>query len=451
MWGFYFLSYLALAKSFQYFEFSEIINIFHSHFFRTSYELSTNNFKENSVLLLPLIPILLSLLYLIIYGIISKINFLNYFVNQIRSVFNVSKQENINFANNLGYEFFLTGYFKSENYLYALLNSNFFNNIDIEQIFEGGSGALTLQCKYANTEQKFVRKISPANNSKKLFQQYKWLDANNESLRSVKVFNWHRCETFSCYDMSFDENYIDFKIYIQSQPIKITSQIILKVLEDTRIFHTTHLNKTKASKYKVEQFVKLKIINNLSIIRNYFSGIINTNSFRINNRDFSFLDDFFGDEDFYFREFYKFSEESIIHGDLTIENILINRNSSDYLLIDPNSENIFNSPLIDYGKLFQSLHSNYEYYNQQCDASIANNNITFDEINAKTLNILKDECESYLVKHYSAQYLKSVYLMEIVNYIRLIPYKIEQKRPIVFFALLCILMKKYKDMYGINK
>ena len=230
MWGFYFLSYLALAKSFQYFEFSEIITIFHSHFLRTSYELSTNNFQENSILLLPLIPILLSLLYLIIYGIISKINFLNYFVNQIRSVFNVSKQENINFANSLGYEFFLNGYFKSENYLYALLNSKFFNNIDIEQIFEGGSGALTLQCKYANTEQKFVRKISPANTAEKLFQQYMWLDANNESLHSVKVFNWHRSETFSCYDMSFDENYIDFKIYIQSQSIKITSQIIFKVL-----------------------------------------------------------------------------------------------------------------------------------------------------------------------------------------------------------------------------
>lgn len=50
---------------------------------------------------------------------------------------------------------------------------------------------------------------------------------------------------------------------------------------------------------------------------------------------------------------------SFNHGDLTLENVLV-RNSGEFVLIDPNhSGELFQSWLLDYGKLLQSVHSDY--------------------------------------------------------------------------------------------
>lgn len=50
---------------------------------------------------------------------------------------------------------------------------------------------------------------------------------------------------------------------------------------------------------------------------------------------------------------------SFNHGDLTLENVLV-RSDGEMVLIDPNySEGLFQSWLLDYGKLLQSTHSDY--------------------------------------------------------------------------------------------
>lgn len=50
---------------------------------------------------------------------------------------------------------------------------------------------------------------------------------------------------------------------------------------------------------------------------------------------------------------------SFAHNDLTLENVLV-RNSGEMVLIDPNYSNgLFQSWLLDYGKLLQSVHSDY--------------------------------------------------------------------------------------------
>jgi len=73
----------------------------------------------------------------------------------------------------------------------------------------------------------------------------------------------------------------------------------------------------------------------------------------------------------YLKSIFKYDEYSDIHGDLTIENIIgildnyintsINKKYREYYFIDPNTGNIHDSPFLDYAKLLQSLHGNYEF------------------------------------------------------------------------------------------
>lgn len=47
------------------------------------------------------------------------------------------------------------------------------------------------------------------------------------------------------------------------------------------------------------------------------------------------------------------------------------------LLIDPNTGNIHESPLLDYAKLLQSIHGGYEFLMSVKNVSVEDNNINF--------------------------------------------------------------------------
>lgn len=58
-------------------------------------------------------------------------------------------------------------------------------------------------------------------------------------------------------------------------------------------------------------------------------------------------------------DFLSTEKEVPVHGDLTLENILVKPND-ELLLIDSNNENIMSSKFLEYGKIFQSIRDNYE-------------------------------------------------------------------------------------------
>lgn len=446
MWGLYFFSYYLLSLAID-FNFDEIINIFHSDLSQSRYYLIQENIY---IFLLPVVPIILSLIYLLLYGLIMKINILDRLLKVFRLVLITKPNSNVNFSSKLGYEFFLQGFFNSGNYLYSIINSKMFTNIEIYKIFEGGSGALTIQCFDEIQKKYFVKKITTPNLAKKLKSQFLWLKKNSQRINTVPCFNWYEEKNYSSYEMEFNKNFMDFSAYILQKPINDSQIIFKKILADIHLFHQHTEKITSTSTTKIKLFINHKIINNLNYIRDYYSNKININSFFINNEICNF-DDYFFDSVNYLNVFLKFPLTSDIHGDLTIENILVSKNNFDYLLIDSNSDNIFNTPLIDYGKLFQSLNSKYEFYNFQNDIIIKNNRITYKQKNLKKISLLKKDLISFLNKKFSEDYLEAVYLMEIVNFIRLMPYKINQNRSNLFFAQLILLMKNYKLKYVDNK
>ena len=103
--------------------------------------------------------------------------------------------------------------------------------------------------------------------------------------------------------------------------------------------------------------------------------------------------------------------ETFSHGNMTLENIMYNRESGKITFIDPYEENIIDSKWCDYSQILQSCNSFYEVYNEGEPQFIPKQLLTFNKIFKEFLN--ED----------SAYNSELVRLFEISQFIRMLPFK----------------------------
>jgi hypothetical protein len=145
-------------------------------------------------------------------------------------------------------------------------------------------------------------------------------------------------------------------------------------------------------------------------------------------------------------------KQSNVHGDLTIENILILPTSGSmkpWFLIDPNPINMFSSPLIDYAKLFQSLHFGYEALNRNFQSSFRGDILSIHLHKSTQYRLLYQFLVQHVVDNFGEKTLKETYLHEIILYLRLIPYQARKdiNRALGFFGVLCLLVLEFRESY----
>lgn len=138
---------------------------------------------------------------------------------------------------------------------------------------------------------------------------------------------------------------------------------------------------------------------------------------------------------------------SEIHGDLTIENIISTGNQPDeWFLIDPNDGNIYNSPLIDWAKLYQSLHANYEMLNSGLvTVEIDGNSMQFTSPRSFVYTDLEQKLKEMFLGEFSYRDYVEMRTHELVHFLRLIPYKQSTSNTsgILFLGQLCTLISEH--------
>jgi hypothetical protein len=147
----------------------------------------------------------------------------------------------------------------------------------------------------------------------------------------------------------------------------------------------------------------------------------------------------------------KYSEttENFTHGNLTLENILYVPEEKRIVFIDPYEENIIDSKLCDYSQILQSSNSHYELYNA---AKLIINKSKIDcsievPVGLKRFNNLFVE---WLTQKLTVEQLKVVYLFEISQYIRMLPFKLEidSQKMVFFYAYASKLFNDFKTKYA---
>ncbi len=139
-----------------------------------------------------------------------------------------------------------------------------------------------------------------------------------------------------------------------------------------------------------------------------------------------------------------------VHGDLTIDNVIATTTRrEDYYLIDPNPENLFNTPFIDWAKLMQSLHLGYETLNRLLPRA-ETNGLVVPLIRSQRYAALHAVLEAEILARFGPDGLREVYFHEIVHYLRLTPYKIRQNphKGLVFAGATLLLLRRYRARFG---
>src|SRR6185295_690145 len=138
----------------------------------------------------------------------------------------------------------------------------------------------------------------------------------------------------------------------------------------------------------------------------------------------------------------------VVHGDLTIENIVATMGDSRaWYLIDPNPTNLFDSPLLDWAKLMQSLNLGYEVLNRGVSSSVSGGAVRIPFVRSNAYAHLHAELRELLLARLGKEGMREVAFHELVHYLRLIPYKIRSdgQKGVTFFACAAVLLRRYRE------
>jgi hypothetical protein len=328
------------------------------------------------------------------------------------------------------------------------------SNCDVRIIrdFSTGSNATVMLC--LNQSATFYRKLALGRDGDKLYEQLQWLRRHEHILPLPVVIHEQYNAGCCIYDMEYHAGAVTLFDFIHSNSKEGSWRILESAIELLR-GNLHAVNPRPADKELTSQYIQDKIYGNISKIESarelkalleYDALLINGKSYRNLKHlkqwlEKPFLLRVFADDVF-----------SDIHGDFTMENLVYFGRNRDcpFYYIDPNTGNLHDSPALDYAKLLQSLHGDYEFLVYTDKVSVRRNEIQFIAAGSKRYADLYAKYHEYLERHFSRNQLRSIYFHEIVHWLRLMPYKIEKdgQRAILFFAGLIKVFNETVDRYG---
>lgn len=344
---------------------------------------------------------------------------------------------------------FLKTYFSNENRenmrAYLEINKDV---LIIEDISAGSNASTLIVMKKDGTL--FFRKYAFNDDGIKLKKQIEWIEKHFDDIPLPIIVEKEEGYNYVTYDMKNLGNSIGMFKYIHTMPLKESWNILKKALKDIQRLHKRNLR--ESNEKDIEQYIKSKVVDNLKIIlteSKYIKNLEKYKSIFVNGVELPTLrnyDKILNIE--YLKSIFNDDKYSDIHGDLTIENIigildnnienLVGKKYDEYYFIDPNTGNIHDSPFLDYAKLLQSLHGNYEFLMNVSEIKIEKNYINFMVTESDAYVQLYQKYYSYLKEKFSNRDIISIFFHEIIHWLRLLPYKIKKndKLAVVFYTKL---------------
>ena len=332
---------------------------------------------------------------------------------------------------------FLSQYFGLQNRQYVEQFLRINRGVTILEDHSAGSNATTMLCMdHTGT---FWRKYAFGADGDKLAVQLDWLrDRIGEGKLPICEILRGEAEPGCCwYDMAYSATAVSMFRYLHSNPVEKSAAILRDVL--TTLDRTLYTPARPADPEAIAQYLDKKLDGNLAKIREG-RGVRELAAYDrvwINGRAYKGLPALarLFDHD-RLQELFLQDPVATIHGDLTLENIICRSGQDSWYLIDPNTGNLHESPFLDYGKLLQSLHGGYEFMMMTPRVSVHENHIEFTFTRSAAYDALFAEVRQYLNQRFAPRQVESIFLHELIHWLRLMPYKInrDRKRAPMFFA-----------------
>ena len=323
------------------------------------------------------------------------------------------------------------------------IDLNDYNYPIILQKFQGASFAETYLCELNN--KKFVRKIIDKNTSNHIHVDILRRQVNDLKQWYFlakdlvpKIVNEYDNEDCYFYDMEYLENYKTLSSFseeiIFKTIYKILSQLnneiycIKKVISEPKNWLNTFISEKITPKLN-----NFKTDSNLSKLF-FHQGIY------INGKKYNTIEYYINNLNDKVLHYLAPSYENLIHGDLTLENILYNGDK--YKLIDNSGGRYLDATELDIAKLFQSIIFKYKDWDNislfTTDLS-QNNSYTISEEFTK-FNHLENECVKVLLKMFldgdvERNYIKGIFFTSMY-FIRMVPFMYKKSESQCVFTIL---------------
>lgn len=261
-------------------------------------------------------------------------------------------------------EAFLDSFFRRDNLAQALHELDVRGEIDLIRFFRGGSRAVTALIRVDGVT--MVRKLVPITDQSQLKAQYEWLERYNTVPSIVRVLGARTRDDYYEIDLEFNPMASSGFSYVHTHSLAECHLVLEKVWETlySRVYSIgepssypdlldTYIRKHLVARVEAAatQHEDLASALKPALIRIGGIDLLNFGTvllaIRENPRCMADLG--------------RFRRSPVVHGDLTIDNLLVDADDTP-LIIDPDSKDL-RGPVVDFGRLFQSLWGGYEFLN----------------------------------------------------------------------------------------
>ena len=331
----------------------------------------------------------------------------------------------------------------------------FNQDISVIRNYPGGSNATTILCMDSTTT--FYRKYALGNDANKLWQQIQWIEENRERIPLPAIIRKERTDTYCFYDMPYISHSVGLFEYAHSAKTDQTWSIVRSLLD--KMCEGLYKESMAADQKSLHRYYVEKVQKNCDRIHRskLLKEVLAHDMLVINDREYPNFSYYMSclDEDC-LKDIFANDRLSIVHGDLTFENIVCTRDDhgkDGFYIIDPNTGNLHDSPNLDYAKVLQSLHGEYELIKAAKEINVSGNRIDFKYTSSSVYAELYEKYKEYLKETFDNNTIRSIFFHEIVHWLRLVPYKLSHSDPEawVFFATMILVMDDVVKMFGTGR
>jgi hypothetical protein len=348
------------------------------------------------------------------------------------------------FRSSADYAALMLAHFTASRGIIASFADDSMGDAIVHRFLPGGSDAVTAVVESGG--RLGIRKLATDAAATKLVEQVQWLRTHERrlSLPPVVAASWNGRRFH--YDMPFSIAARDFYEVIHTSQADKSALILGSIVDAMWAFHT-ETETGDAHETAVVSYLDRKLRANAADVLAFANGVL-SREYSINGVPYS-LDEWncLLDRQ-WLRAQISRRGTSVIHGDLTIENIIVSpEQRAGWYLIDPNPVNLFDTPLIDWAKLMQSLNLGYETMNRGNVCSVNGNALQLVFTRSNAYALLYDCLCERLRSRFGDDGMREISFHEIVNYLRLIPYKIRSapQKGLAFFACASVLLRRYRE------
>lgn len=260
---------------------------------------------------------------------------------------------------------FLDTYFLGHNLSRVLHKIEVAGELSLVKFFKGGSNAITMLALQGN--KLFVKKIVPPEYRSRLRNQYLWLRKHQKLRQIVNVLDEQTTDSYYAIDLEYRPDNIPFFEYLHDRPLRSSKRILDEVWAYMFKHVYTGLGPLTEHTKERNEYVKDRLENKLKQAAEASTDLAQIMKFdkvMVNGEVYDSLPIVIKRIKRHkqaWKDLATYRASDAAHGDLTIDNILIDMPSEKPLLIDPSDDNQIRGPILDFGRHIQSLIAGYEF------------------------------------------------------------------------------------------